>query len=111
LLSVVEAPHDRYFEPALMPASPIDARDFIFEGDNASPIFQQNGTTIPTGKLSALQYESTACRQPQLEPAGQARLKDNAAHNIQYLGVEQGLSSSYINVVTTDKRGALRIGA
>lgn len=65
---------------------------------------------ITTGSTQALKYETGAYRITRPEPAIPTRSKDNATHNIQYLDVDQGLNSSYINVVKTDSRGFLWIG-
>jgi ligand-binding sensor domain-containing protein len=62
------------------------------------------GTPIPaTGKVIELGY-------PAATSAKEMRFKYNAINNMQYLDVDQGLSSSYILAILEDSKGNLWIG-
>ncbi len=66
--------------------------------------------TFSLPKTIVLKTHSVVCKQPKPQPAQPPRFKDAAISDIQYLDVDQGLSSSFIKSVLTDKAGNLWFG-
>lgn len=66
--------------------------------------------TFSLPKTIAVIIHTVACKQPVPSPALPPRFKDAAISDIQYLDVDQGMSSSFIKSVLTDKAGNIWIG-
>ncbi len=111
VLPIFELEHDTRFARASMPKQRRSLESFPAAANSLPLTGSGPGRKAKTtGRMQPLQHEKIALRLSPPEPAQQARMKDNATYNIQYLDVEQGLSSSYVNVVKTDSRGFLWIG-
>lgn len=54
--------------------------------------------------------EMTAIKQPKPSPAQSMRINKNASYDIQYLDVDQGMTSAYIRSLLEDSRGYLWFG-
>jgi ligand-binding sensor domain-containing protein/signal transduction histidine kinase len=95
-------------------AIPVDEdklkRFSIENGKSSFTLINSNGDVIPTGipVLSVGKIVSVIEKKP--VQALPMRMKDNAIFSIQYLDVNQGLSSSYIWSMLEDKRGNLWFG-
>ena len=66
--------------------------------------------TFPLPKAFAIKPRVVLCKQPVPVKALPPRFKDAAISDIQYLDVDQGMSSSYIKNVLVDKTGNLWFG-
>lgn len=68
------------------------------------------GDTIATGKLITTKGKTVSSSYPETTTALALRMKDNAICNLQYLDVDQGMSSSYIYCSLQDRSGNLWFG-
>ncbi|MCW3077213.1 MAG: rsbU 7 [Bacteroidetes bacterium] len=66
--------------------------------------------TFPLPKIITLKTHTVTCKQPLPLPALSPRFKDAAISDIQYLDVDQGMSSSFIKSVMSDHIGNLWFG-
>lgn len=66
--------------------------------------------TFPQPKKINTSAKVVKCRQPLPVKAQAPRFKDAAVSDIQYMDVDQGMSSSFIKSVLTDKKGNLWFG-
>lgn len=66
------------------------------------------GVSLPTE--GSVDYSFTRSHNPKPVPALPPSFKDKASYNIQYIDVDQGLSSSYIMCMEEDQRGNLWFG-
>lgn len=65
------------------------------------------GKILPTNKKIPIKGKVVPCRFPKPIPVAAPLMKDKATHNIQFLDVDQGMSSSYIYTILRDKNGYL----
>ncbi|HRH10139.1 MAG TPA: two-component regulator propeller domain-containing protein [Bacteroidia bacterium] len=74
------------------------------------PVRTPGKDTLTAPKTMTVQPFVTLCRQPVPVHALSPRFKDGAISDIQYLDVDQGMSSSMIKCIVTDKKGNIWIG-
>jgi len=68
------------------------------------------GDTIETGVPIPVVGKRVAVDRPTPVPALTPRFRDNVINNMQYLDVDQGMNSSYVNALLEDSSGNLWIG-
>jgi ligand-binding sensor domain-containing protein/serine phosphatase RsbU (regulator of sigma subunit) len=82
----------------------------IAANDTTHYILNSTGQKVKTGVPVKIQGKKVKAIQPQATKALPPATKDAAIANIQYLDVDQGMSSSYVLCVYEDKRGNLWFG-
>jgi ligand-binding sensor domain-containing protein/serine phosphatase RsbU (regulator of sigma subunit) len=68
------------------------------------------GDTVPTGVPLVRVATRVPCLLPRTVQAQPARMKDNATRHIQYLDVDQGMSSTFVWSVLQDRQGYIWLG-
>ena len=74
------------------------------------PLVNSIGDTIPTGVPLPIKGEKVAIQWPEPVPALSPRYKDKATMDIKFLGVEQGLSSNWMESMIQDSSGYFWFG-
>ena len=85
--------------------------EVIAPSDTSHYLVNSTGDTIKTGVPIPTKGKKVSTTQPQPTPALAPRFKDATNTNLQYLDVDQGLSSSYVCSVLEDKSGNLWFGS
>jgi ligand-binding sensor domain-containing protein/serine phosphatase RsbU (regulator of sigma subunit) len=81
------------------------------EAESNLPKITPGTDTFAVPKKVEVSPKTVRCRQPRPVPASAPRFKDAAISDIQYLDVDQGLSSSFIRSTFTDNDGNLWFGS
>jgi ligand-binding sensor domain-containing protein/serine phosphatase RsbU (regulator of sigma subunit) len=82
----------------------------ISKNDTSHYILNSINAKVKTGIKIPVIGKKVKIIKPKSTPALPLRMKDNAIANIQYLDVDQGMSSSYVQCVLEDKSGNLWFG-
>ena len=82
----------------------------ISKTDTSHYILNSNSKKVKTGVKIPAKGKKVKTIHPKSTPALPMRMKDNAIANIQYLDVDQGMSSSYVRSILEDKSGNLWFG-
>jgi len=73
-------------------------------------LINHTGDTLKTGIPVPVEGRTTPLVQPEIIPALDPGIKDNARFDMQYLDIDQGLASSYVWCIIEDHRGNLWFG-
>jgi ligand-binding sensor domain-containing protein/serine phosphatase RsbU (regulator of sigma subunit) len=82
----------------------------ISKNDTTHYLVNNTGDTIKSGVPILAKGKTVVTLQPHPTPALPSRFKNDAINNMQYLDVDQGMPSSYVNCVYEDKSGNLWFG-
>lgn len=80
------------------------------EASKVLPVRTPGKDTLSVARILSVNPSVVLCRQPVPVHALSPRFKDGAISDIQYLDVDQGMSSSMIKCVVSDKKGNIWIG-
>jgi ligand-binding sensor domain-containing protein len=105
---------NRHKIPENLPIFPVDHSQLktvkLGEGNKDFVLINSIGDTIPTGIPIPATGKTVKAIQPAPTKALPPAFKDAALTNLQYLDVDQGMSSSYVRPILEDKSGNLWFG-